>query len=91
MLDERLNETLFTSLNHAREKIAAWVWDYNTQRPHSSLGYSTPAAFAADLKKQGAASPAHMGDKNDHCASPVGMPSATASRDWFALPHFVAL
>ena len=26
------------------------------RRPHSSLGYTTPAAFAADLKKQGAAS-----------------------------------
>ena len=55
MRDELLNETLFTSLAHAREKIAAWVDDYNTGRPHSSLGYATPAAFAADLKKQGAA------------------------------------
>ena len=55
MRDELLNETLFTSLAHAREKIAAWVHDYNTGRPHSSLGYATPAAFAADLKKQGAA------------------------------------
>jgi IS30 family transposase len=56
MRDELLNETLFTSLAHAREKIAAWVEDYNTGRPHSSLGYATPAAFAAELKKQGAAS-----------------------------------
>ena len=56
MRDELLNETLFTSLAHAREKIAAWIDDYNTDRPHSSLGYATPAAFAADLKKQGAAS-----------------------------------
>ena len=46
MRDELLNETLFTSLDHAREKIAAWAWDYNTRRPHSSLGYSTPSAFA---------------------------------------------
>ena len=55
MRDELLNETLFASLAHAREKIAAWTHDYNTKRPHSSLGYATPAAFAADLKKQGAA------------------------------------
>jgi transposase InsO family protein len=55
MRDELLNETLFTSLTHAREKIAAWADDYNTGRPHSSLGYATPAAFAAGLKKQGAA------------------------------------
>ena len=32
---------------HARAKIAAWVDDYNTGRPHSALGYATPAAFAA--------------------------------------------
>jgi putative transposase len=78
MRDELLNETLFTSLAHAREKIAAWAWDYNTRRPHSSLGYATPAAFAAELKKQGAASlriaggyatqplaaPAHLGKNN---------------------------
>ena len=54
--DELPGETLFTSLAHAREKIAAWTHDYNTERPHSSIGYATPAAFAADLKKQGAAS-----------------------------------
>ena len=53
MRDELLNETLFTSTAPAREKIAAWVEDYNTERPHSSLGYATPAAFAAELKKQG--------------------------------------
>ena len=53
--DELLNETLFTSLDHARKKIAAWIWDYNTRRPHSSPSYSTSAAFAAELKKQGAA------------------------------------
>jgi putative transposase len=78
MRDELLNETLFTSLDHAREKIAAWAWDYNTRRPHSSLGYATPSAFAAELKKQGAASlriaggyatqplasPAHLGNNN---------------------------
>jgi putative transposase len=56
MRDELLNDTLFTSIAHAREKIAEWADDYNLSRPHSSLGYDTPAAFAAKLKKQGAAS-----------------------------------
>jgi putative transposase len=56
MRDELLNETLFMSLGHADEKIAASTDDYNNQRPHSSLGYATPAAFAAELDKQGAAS-----------------------------------
>jgi len=52
MRDELLNETLFMSMGHAREKIAAWADDYNTGRPHSSLGYATPAAFVAELNKQ---------------------------------------
>ena len=52
MRDELLNETLFISLAHARVEIAAWVEDYNRERPHSSLGYETPAAFAAELDKQ---------------------------------------
>lgn len=34
MRDELLNETLFFNhLNDARAKIAAWVADYNLQRP----------------------------------------------------------
>jgi putative transposase len=47
MCDELLNESLFFGLRHARTKIAAWVADYNTERPHSALGYQTPTAFAA--------------------------------------------
>lgn len=44
MRDELLNETLFMDMGHAREKVADWVEDYNEERPHSSLGYATPAA-----------------------------------------------
>jgi transposase InsO family protein len=44
MLDEFLNETLFFDLDDARTKIAAWVADYNGDRPHSSLKYLAPAA-----------------------------------------------
>jgi hypothetical protein len=47
--DEFLNETLFRDLAHARELISAWVNDYNTERPHSALGYRTPAGFALYL------------------------------------------
>lgn len=43
--DECLNETLFTSLTQAREVLEKWRVDYNTERPHSSLGMRTPAAF----------------------------------------------
>jgi transposase InsO family protein len=49
MRDEFLNETLFFGLDDARRKLAAWVTDYNGERPHSSLKYQTPAAYAANL------------------------------------------
>lgn len=49
MRDEFLNETLFRNLAHARDLITAWVTDYNTERPHSALGYQTPAGFALHL------------------------------------------
>ena len=49
MRDELLNETLFVDLDQARLLIGAWVIDYNTARPHSSLGYKTPAAYAGTL------------------------------------------
>ena len=44
--DELLNEVLFTSLAHARAELATWQADYNTQRPHSQLGWLTPEEFA---------------------------------------------
>lgn len=43
---ECLNETLFTSMAHARFVLAAWRHDYNTVRPHSKLGGRTPAEIA---------------------------------------------
>lgn len=49
MRDELLNETLFFGLAHAKQEIAAWISDYNHQRPHSALDYETPAAYAAKL------------------------------------------
>jgi putative transposase len=49
MRDELLNEIPLFGLNHARTRIAAWADDYNRRRPHSSLGYLTPAAYAAHL------------------------------------------
>lgn len=54
--DECLNETLYSSLNQARHQISKWKEDYNTQRPHSSLGNITPVEFAMKtmLQKQAA-------------------------------------
>jgi transposase InsO family protein len=56
MRDELLNESLFTNLDQARQLIDDWARDYNTARPHSSLGYKTPAAYAGTLASQDASS-----------------------------------
>ena len=45
--DEFLNETLFTSLTQARILVEEWRHDFNTERPHSSLGNLTPVIYAA--------------------------------------------
>ncbi|MFN4282361.1 MAG: IS3 family transposase [Alphaproteobacteria bacterium] len=59
--DECLNETLFTSLAHARAVLAAWKDDYNHVRPHSSLGGATPAEAARAAKQDGPGhAPAHL-------------------------------
>ena len=50
--DELLNETLFPSLHYARATLAAWREDYNTERPHSRLGWQTPAEFAQTFAPQ---------------------------------------
>ncbi len=47
--DECLNASWFANLFEARRKIAAWRKEYNEERPHSSLGYRTPAAFAQQI------------------------------------------
>ena len=41
--DELLNEEIFETLLEAKVLIEAWRVEYNTIRPHSSLGYMPPA------------------------------------------------
>jgi transposase InsO family protein len=45
--DELLNAEEFTSLLEARVLAKEWKRDYNQVRPHSSLGYRTPAEYGA--------------------------------------------
>ena len=81
MRDELLNETLF----NARAKIANWVADYNLRRPHSSLKYLTPAAYAAhltatddrlsnpdQLRRSSVAPPAPLGVQNSETLTAAG-------------------
>ena len=48
--DDCLNEHWFASLEEAREIAENWRVDYNTVRPHSSLGQMTPREFAASAQ-----------------------------------------
>ena len=67
--DECLNETLFTSLAHARSILAAWKHDYNTVRPHSKLGGRTPTEIAGQRGW-------------GHAPSPVGITSTIKAEDF---------
>lgn len=44
--DELLNAEIFTSLWEAKVIIERWRVEYNTVRPHSALGYRSPAPLA---------------------------------------------
>ncbi len=51
--EECLRVSWFENLFDARRKILAWRTEYNEQRPHSSLGYRTPAEFAGAAGSRG--------------------------------------
>ena len=44
-----LNEILFSSLPQARHEISKWKNDCNKQRPHASLGNTTPNTFVTNM------------------------------------------
>jgi transposase InsO family protein len=53
--DELLNRELFTGLAEAKMLASEYRDEYNHRRPHSSLGYQTPAEFAAAQLASGSA------------------------------------
>ena len=55
MRDELLNGEIFDTLLEAKVVIELWRREYNTMRPHSSLGYRPPAPEATWLGKSGSA------------------------------------
>ena len=48
--DECLNQSWFTGLADARATVEGWRADYNERRPHSALGYQTPAEVRAGFQ-----------------------------------------
>ena len=51
--DEVLNRELFYSVKEAEVIVEDWRLEYNNHRPHSSLGYMTPAAYATSCNLPG--------------------------------------
>ena len=39
----------FASFREAKSKIETWIEEYNTERPHQELGYSTPTEYREKL------------------------------------------
>ena len=62
--DECLQREWLQTVIEAKVVIEAWRLHYNTQRPHSSLDYQTPAAFAAQFTTQPAPTLIPDGHKN---------------------------
>src|SRR6266567_3626536 len=81
--DECLNEHVFASLAQARRIIEAWRIDYNTVRPHSSLGYLSPQEFAASWR-------AAEENNNEPDAPPRSATGRVAAVDGASAPRPVA-
>jgi len=50
--DEFLNGTLFRSVAEARVMLEGYRQEYNTERPHQSLGYLTPLEFKRQWEEE---------------------------------------
>ncbi len=48
--DELLSREWFSSVKEAQVMVEDWRKFYNTERPHSSLGYLTPLEFKSKLE-----------------------------------------
>ena len=82
--DECLNQNWFVSLDDARRIIEAWRVDYNTVRPHSSLGYRTPTEFAAEIGGEKGCGKGAAWKSTNHFSTPLGNPANPAG---FPLSH----
>ena len=82
--DELLNETLFASLDHARQALADWKDDYNNFRPHSALNNMAPAIYAT-FSASGMQRAGTLELPRGSAPRPVAPPSQHGSNDVRAL------
>jgi len=82
--DECLNQNWFAGLREARRIIEDWRVDYNTARPHSSLGYRTPEEFAVEMGGEKGCGKAAPRKTESRFSSPLGNPATAAG---FPLSH----
>jgi putative transposase len=78
--DECLSLEWFRSRAEAKVVIETWRQHFNAVRPHSSLGYLTPAEFVTRLKQQDAASVPATGRTAAVCGASALRPVASTSR-----------
>jgi hypothetical protein len=71
MRRELLNTYLFNSLAEVRILAEEWRTDYNTERPHKSLGYLSPIRYAELKVSQTALSTPASETSNQIEAQPV--------------------
>lgn len=71
----------FLSRSEAKVVTEQWRRHYNEVRPHSSLGYLTPAKFAARPNWQDAASAPATGPTAAVCGASALGPAASPSRN----------
>jgi putative transposase len=71
MRRELLNAYMFGSLAEVRELSEEWRIDYNTERPHKSLGYLSPLKYALVHQRQAALSTPASETLNQIEAPPV--------------------
>lgn len=71
--DELLDAELFASVSEARTLSALWQKEYNQERPHSALGYTTPSEFAAGCKEKSQTKKCEAANEyiGDGCAAPL--------------------
>jgi putative transposase len=71
---ELLDSEVFESVAAAKELAAAWQSAYNHDRPHSSLGYQTPAEFAAGCAAFATAAPPLRQHSREEKTLPITQP-----------------